>query len=573
MCIIKGIQIIRYFYNNNLSNIKNYVLVLVCGIILITPARLYSQVQGADLSTDRLSPNADQIRFTAIDRSLHNQKTIEYITHWKRHSDTYLSAHFILEHPLIHYLSLLDPKANEETLISTGNFQFTFLVDNQVVYKENLHPGAGTTADKTTKRSYDIPMVTPRPIDFWGWFMWLKFMKMGGGRDVLAPGSHTLTIELRAYLNTADNGLVLSNVLRSGDLIIQVAEQPIANEKIAIQQIAPTTDWEISNDDFDHEQIEALNKKILQKRFEHINGIVVIKDQKLLLEEYFNGSSRDSLHDTRSVGKSFTSALLGMAIADGYISNEFETLDQYYALKKFSNFSNRKAQVSLHHLLTMSSGFDADDTQPNSPGNEEKMYPTSNWVKFALDLPMVTPSNHTARFSYFTAGVILLGDILHSKVPNGLVAYADKKLFKPLDITTYSWQYTPQGVGNTAGSIKLRALDLAKFGQLYKNDGLWNGRRVLPKAWVGKSLSPWLSTSKTNKEGYGYLFWNKTLTLGDTTYEVSYSSGNGGNKIYIFKDLPLVVVITASAYNLPYAHIDVEKMLLTYILPAIINPS
>ncbi|MEQ3655051.1 MAG: serine hydrolase [Dokdonia sp.] len=559
------------FYSTRLLHAKYHTFVLIWGVLWATPLLTYSQVRSAQLATKHANTTVDQIRFTATKTSHDTPMISDYITSWNLYNDSYLGAHFELDHPLTHYLSLLDADTGEKERLAKGNFQFTFLVDDQVVYEENLHPGAGTIEDKKTKLSYNIPMVTSKPIDFWGWFMWLKFMKMGGGRDALNVGTHTLTLQLRAYLD-ADR-LLLSDVLASGDLTIQVAERPIVKGTIAVQDIAPTSDWEISKDVIDHNTIETLNKKILQNRFEHINGIVVIKDDKLLLEEYFNGATRDSLHDTRSVGKSFTSALLGMAIADGYILDERTTLNDYYPLETFLNYSKEKAQVTLHDLLSMSSGFEGDDTQPNSRGNEENMYPTSNWVKFALDLPMAQPKSDTKSFSYFTAGVILLGDIINTKVPNGLIAYADKKLFSPLDIRSYRWQYTPKGVGNTAGSIQLRALDLAKFGQLYKNDGLWEGSQILPKSWVTKSLSTQVSISKAKQEGYGYLFWNKTLTVGDRSYEVSYSSGNGGNKIFIFKELALVVVITASAYNLPYAHKDVEIMLTHYILPAIFDHS
>jgi CubicO group peptidase (beta-lactamase class C family) len=85
--------------------------------------------------------------------------------------------------------------------------------------------------------------------------------------------------------------------------------------------------------------------------------------------------------------------------------------------------------------------------------------------------------------------VILLGDILNKAVPNGLEKYADKKLFVPMGITNYKWQYTPQNVPNTAGGIQMNALDFAKYGQLYKNGGIWNAQQIISKAWVEKSLT------------------------------------------------------------------------------------
>jgi CubicO group peptidase (beta-lactamase class C family) len=213
----------------------------------------------------------------------------------------------------------------------------------------------------------------------------------------------------------------------------------------------------------------------------------------------------------------------------------------------------------------MSSGFNGSDMNEDSPGNEEKMYPTDDWVKFTLDLP--TDDTKTVEKSW--AGVVLLGDILNKSVPGGLEKYADRKLFKPLGIGRYAWQYTPQKVVSTAGGLQMRSLDYAKFGQLYKNGGSWNGRQIVPQGWVESSLTRHIKLPGEANGFYGYLFWNTTFIVNGKQYEAFYSSGNGGNKIFIFKDQPVVVVITATAYNRSYAHSQVNKMMEGYILPAI----
>ncbi len=132
-----------------------------------------------------------------------------------------------------------------------------------------------------------------------------------------------------------------------------------------------------------------------------ITSIVVIKDGKLLLEEYFNGADRNTLHDPRSAGKSFASTLMGIAIKDGYIKNEDQTLDQFYNLKSFENYDVKKDQIKIKDLLTMSSAFEGSDADSNSPGNEENMYPTDNWVKFALDLPIDQSKKSGEKWDYF----------------------------------------------------------------------------------------------------------------------------------------------------------------------------
>ena len=397
--------------------------------------------------------------------------------------------------------------------------------------------------------------------------MWLKFMKLGGGEDKLTKGNHSLTIEVRPYIK--EDTLKVGTILAKGKINVKVAEIPVDEKLIAIQKTQPNSGWKLSKDYFDVNKIKALNRKIAENRFENINGIVIIKEGKLLLEEYFNGETRNSLHDSRSVGKSIASTMTGIAIEENYIKSENTLLKDFYNLKSFNNYSAKKDSVSLKALLTMSSGFKGNDNDYNSLGNERNMYPTKNWVKFALDLPMYENNRTYNNFAYFTAGVVVLGDILDKSVPKGLVSYADKKLFSPLGITNYKWEYTPQKVGNTAGGIRLRALDFAKYGQLYKNKGLWEGKQILNKKWIEKSLDKQVKQELDNGY-YGYLFWNKTYSLNNKEYEVSYCSGMGGNKIFIFKDIPFVIVITSSAYNIPNAHANVDKMMTEYILPAII---
>ncbi len=245
-------------------------------------------------------------------------------------------------------------------------------------------------------------------------------------------------------------------------------------------------------------------------------------------------------------------------------------MKDFYTLHSYKNYTAEKEQVTLKDLLTMSSAFDGNDEEENSPGNEENMYPTNDWVKFTLDLP-TRKDAAKKNWRYFTAGVILLGDILNKTVPGRLEKYADEKLFKPLGITQYKWQYTPQQVPNTAGSIQMSALDFAKYGQLYKNEGHWNGKQILPKAWVLKTFTKQKKIEGRDDEYYGYLFWNKVFRTKQKNYEAFYCAGNGGNYIIVLKDQPVVIVITASAYGQSYAHTQVNKMLTDFILPSILE--
>ncbi|PIF47154.1 CubicO group peptidase (beta-lactamase class C family) [Chryseobacterium sp. 52] len=478
--------------------------------------------------------------------------------------DKDLSIRIFMDNSLVNYLHQIDPSLSSDELLKKGNYQFNFFVDGKLLYTENLNTGAGKTEDKMKKTTFTIPLLTSKNEDSWGKYLWMRFYLANGGIDALEEGNHLLKIEIKPYLKTSS--LKVGNTIAAGEIHLTVPKKNIAEEQIAIQKIQPNSGWKISDEKLNKEKIRLLNKKIAENRFREITSIVVIKNEKLLLEEYFNQSGRDTLQDTRSVGKSFASTMMGIAIKDGYFKSENQMLKEFYDMKKFSNYSSGKDSITIKSLLTMSSGIDGNDMDDSSPGNEENMYPTENWVKFALDLPMTT--NKPGKvWSYFTAGVVATGDIVDQRVPKGLENYAEQKLFQPLGITKYKWQFTPQHKPSLAGGLRMKTLDFAKFGQLYKNNGMWNGQRIIDNNWVKKSFTNYF-TADQDSEGYGYLFWRKVYKVGSKNFEAYQSSGNGGNKVIIFTEIPVVIVITAKAYNKPYGHAQSEKIVQEYLLPA-----
>lgn len=539
-----------------------FVLILSSGLFLsqvqniVEPEKIENPVQKKHLNT---------IVFLKKTIPLENIKVTDFQKTILFQEDQNFDIRVFSGNSLINYLHQLEPSLSADELLKKGNYQFSFFVDGKLIYTENLNSGAGTAESKKLKTSFRIPFLSTKNEDSWGRYLWMRFYLANGGIDALETGIHTLKIEIRPYLKTST--LKVGNVIAQGEVQLIIPKKDISEDQIAVQNIVPNSGWEVSEEKFNQEKIRTLNQKIAENRFRDITGIVVIKNGKLLLEEYFNGYKRDSLCDTRSVGKSFASALMGIAIQDSYIRNEDQNLKEFYDLKKFNNYSPKKDSVTLKSLLTMSSGFNGNDQDYDSPGNEENMYPTDNWIKFVLDLPM-TENKIGKNWNYFTAGVVLTGDILDKSVPKGLENYARQKLFQPLEITNYKWQFTPQQKPSLAGGLRMKALDFAKFGQLYKNNGIWNGKRILDKEWVKKSFTNYFSGNK-DFEGYGYLFWRKVYKTGNREFETYQSNGNGGNKIIIFTEIPVVMVVTAKAYNQPYAHPQVDKMVQEYVLPSV----
>lgn len=518
--------------------------------------------------------NTGKVTFMNGNIPLNQYKQSDFLKSFPLTYRSDLNIRVFMDNSVTNYLHQLAPNLSSEQLLEKGNLQFAFFINNQLIYKENISPGCwiGNANElKNTLTTFRIPLTSTKGENLWALHLWERF-QLNGGEKALKKGRHKLKIEIRPYLKINENEEAeIGNLIAEGQLeLIIKTPKPTAGQ-VAIQPIKSDSGWEISDFKFSKKKIEALNSEIASYNLKEITSIVVIHEGKLLLEEYFNGADRNTLHDPRSAGKSFASAMMGIAIDEGYIKNENQTLDQFYNLKSFQNYSIKKGQIKLKDLLTMSSAFEGSDADSNSRGNEENMYPTENWVSFTLDLPMDPAKTNGGKWDYFTAGTILLGDIIDKKVPGGLEKYTDEKLFRPLEITKYQWQYTPQNVANTAGSLQMRSLDYAKFAQLYKNNGVWNGRQILSKEWIHKTLSHQIQVPGRKNEFYSYLFWNKSYEYKGKNYESYYCSGNGGNEFLIFQDLPIVIIITSKAYNKPYGHPQSERIVKDFILPAILK--
>lgn len=544
-----------------------FFCLLLCASFALS-AQVSDIVETAGVETELHRNNVGKIFFTGrrvADASLQPSDFLQAYTLTNK-SDLFFVAFF--DNSLTNYKHRLAPELSADSLFKTGNYQFAFFVDGKEIYRSNLLPGAPQVSQQDTATSLNRPLVdNTNGQGSWSESFWNRFIHFGGD-SALTDGSHHLRMEIRPYVEL--DKTKTGELMACGELTLEVLRHPVLD--ISHTQLSKVTSYNglsVSTHSFDSDKIKELKASVDEGIFKKINSVVVISDGKLLIEEYFNGANRSTLHDPRSVGKSFASTAMGMAIADSYIKDEFQSLNHFYNFNQFENPHAGKANTTLQELLTMSSGFDGNDEDYDSPGNEENMYPTDDWVKFALDLHF--QDDMRGQWHYFTAGVVLLGDVLNKTVPGGLEKYADEKLFQPLGISHYQWQYTPQQVPNTAGGIQMCALDFAKYGLLYKNGGVWNGTQILPKEWVDKTFTQQKPITGRDHEYYGYLFWNKFFPVNDTSYEAFYCAGNGGNYILIFKDQPWVIVITSSAYGQPYAHSQVATMLSDYILPAIVR--
>ena len=338
-------------------------------------------------------------------------------------------------------------------------------------------------------------------------------------------------------------------------------------------QDLPTSSPE--NSHLDAATLRLMEQAIRKGDFPKVSSVVILRDGKLAYESYFDGDA-NTLRDTRSATKTITSALVGMAIEQHRISGIQAPVLSFFPGYQPQNPDPRKAKITLEDLLTMSSPLECNDDNEFSRGNEERMYVLEDWSHFFLDLPMggqmrlpgATPPKYGRVFSYCTAGVFTLSPVLQQATGQAVDAYAQKNLFQPLGIEHAAWVYSPLGLAQTGGGLRLTSRDLAKFAQLYLNGGVWNGNRLLSADWVKASTTPHVQTGDETTE-YGYLWWLKTFSSKDgKQYPSFWMSGNGGNKVVALPDLHAVVVITSTNYNSHGMHQSTEKLLDEFILPA-----
>jgi CubicO group peptidase (beta-lactamase class C family) len=274
-----------------------------------------------------------------------------------------------------------------------------------------------------------------------------------------------------------------------------------------------------------------------------ITSVVVSRGGEVVVEEYLEGG-RETLRNTRSVTKTVAGMLLGLAIERGVVAGVDVRLEEL--------LDEPAPPVTLRDLLTMSSCLDCDDWDDASPGNEERMYPTDDWLGFALGLPL----RETTGFSYCTAGVVALGIGLERTLGEPLSEFAQRELFTPLGIERAEWVKTPRGESSTAGGLELTSRSLLRLGELYLRDG----EGLVTGEWVAESIRPQARIDAETE--YGYLWWLKEYA-GEPCF---FMTGMGGNRVHVFPGRELVAVITTANFDRRDAHALSDRLVESEIL-------
>lgn len=294
-------------------------------------------------------------------------------------------------------------------------------------------------------------------------------------------------------------------------------------------------------------------------RDEHpdLRGVVVLRDGRLVAERYYNGAQPDALHDIRSAGKSVTAIVMGIAIDRGAIRSVDDRVARYWTAAA----GRPIGAAALRDVLTMRSGLAAFDEDPASPGNEDRMDEAPDPLTFVAALPQADPPG--TRYRYNSATAYVAGVAVSMATRTTMRDYARRHLFEPMGITNWRWDADAVGMTKGQGNLSLTTRDLAKLGEMVRNGGAIDGRRILSTRWVAEMLKPRVAIAQDDPfaDGYGYFWYHRDHEIAGAKVAVSFASGNGGNKIYVVPACRMVVAITSSAYGRGYGQRRSEAIL------------
>ncbi len=281
----------------------------------------------------------------------------------------------------------------------------------------------------------------------------------------------------------------------------------------------------------------SILNEIIDGDYGRLNSFLLIKNNRLVCEEYFYGYTKDDLHSLESCTKSVTSLLVGIAKDKGFIPNINRSLSSVFP--EYKHLKQEKyRQVTIQNLLTMTSGFDPDN---------ENLFRADDRIDYALKREVLfTPGE---KFQYDGGNTEILGRILKKQTGMFADKFTAKYLFEPLGITNFNWEIHKQnGYPSMAGALHLRPRDMGKLGMLVLNKGIFSGNQVVSEEWISESTSVKTNTHIPGDD-YSYHWWNLNLKSGDKIYECIWANGWGSQFIYIFPELEVVIVTSGHNYE------------------------
>ncbi len=306
-----------------------------------------------------------------------------------------------------------------------------------------------------------------------------------------------------------------------------------------------------------------------------LHAAVAVRDGQTLLEYYGTGADfawatslgvvefgPETLHDVRSVTKSVTALLFGIALGEGRVPDPAEQLLRHFPDYPDLAADPERARLTVEHALTMSLGLEWREDLPydNQANAEIAMELAPDRYRYVLERPIRQPPG--AQWSYCGGATALLGRLIADGTGQPLPQYGRAALFEPLGIHSFEWMAGADGVASAASGLRLAPRDLARIGELVLAEGAWDGRQIVPAGWIQAMLQPRLPTDWGAQ--YGYQWYIDTVA----GHRLVAGMGNGGQRLIVVPDLDLSVAITAGNYDDPDQWRTPATLLEQVVLPA-----
>ena len=305
-----------------------------------------------------------------------------------------------------------------------------------------------------------------------------------------------------------------------------------------------TEEWQISTPGE-----QGINPHLIESFYadaaemETLYGLLVIKDGALIAEKYFNGGSIDRRQDLASVTKSFTSALLGVALRDCDLESLDQKMVEFFPEYKDQLEDPRKMEITLENMVQMRSGYPWEEF---TPPYLDQLFKSPRWIGHIVDFPLT--SDPGTQFGYSNLTAHLTGVVVAKSCGQSLYSLAEDFIIEPIGGEMGTWPYDPSGFNYGSGALALTARDAARFGLLYLNGGRFQDEQIIPSEWVEASLARYSTGiygdglgGYLKDLGYGYFWWSASVGK----HDFNYAWGHGGNLIVLLHDLNMVIVITA----------------------------
>lgn len=338
--------------------------------------------------------------------------------------------------------------------------------------------------------------------------------------------------------------------------------------------------WPVStlaNEAIDERPITSLVESVLREEQGLPEAILIARNGKLVLEEYFHGYSRDRMHPIQSLTKSVMSLLVGIAQDSGFVGGMDEPVYTFFPERAGKKWIDGKYPITLAHLLTMSAAIDWNDVGDESVDAYQStaaMHRSGDWIGYVLDRDQAGVPGQVASY---TGGLsILLGGLIRNATGKYADEWAEETLFADLHVSSYRWQKAGDGTRETGGGLTLTAYDLAKMGQLVLDKGMWNGKRVVSETWIAESVKRHLPLAEgalggsPYATGFAYHWWNQSYEVNGMTTQAIVGRGYGGQYLGIFPTLNTVVVMNNGEWGNPRERVfDYDVIVEKWILPAL----